>query len=178
LEGFSPVVVAPSAFVPRSNAYYHEVSQTLFDGTSYEPYVLVVNTRVILGMTQSGRPATDAPSRSQRALKRDPVERSATLFGLLADSTRLRMLRLLASRPHYGQELASALRISGATTAHHTNELTKAGFVTLERRAHRTYFVLQTAPLSRELRESLDFLLAADQSALPDEPLDAKEPTQ
>jgi len=80
------------------------------------------------------------------------------------------MLRLLATRPHYGQELASALGISGATTAHHTNELMKAGFVTIERRAHRTYFVLRTAPLSRELRESLDFLLATDQSALSDEP--------
>ncbi len=45
LEGFSPVVVAPSAFAPRSSVYYHEVRQPLFDGTSYEPYVLVVNTR-------------------------------------------------------------------------------------------------------------------------------------
>jgi DNA-binding transcriptional ArsR family regulator len=170
LDGFSPVVVAPSACVPRSNAYYHEVRQPLFDGTSYEPYVLVVNTRVILGLTQSGRPATDAPPRGQRASTHDLVERSATLFGLLADSTRLRMLRLLAMRPHYGQELASALAISGATTAHHTNELMKAGFVTLERRAHRTYFVLQTEPLSRELHERLDCLLAADQSALPAEP--------
>jgi biotin operon repressor len=78
------------------------------------------------------------------------------------------MVRLLANRPHYGQELASALGISGATTAHHTNELTKAGFVMLERRAHRTYFVLQTAPLSRELRDSLNFLL---------EQTDEKEPT-
>jgi DNA-binding transcriptional ArsR family regulator len=178
LEGFSPVVVASSAFVPRSNAYYHEVHQPLFDGTSYEPYVLVVNTRVVLGVTQSGRPAIDGPPRGQRASMHDLVERSATLFGLLADPTRLRMLRLLANRPHYGQELASALGITGATTAHHTNELMKAGFVSLERRAHRTYFVLQTAPLSRELRVSLDFLLAADQSALPDEPRDEKRPTQ
>jgi len=168
LEGFSPVVVAASAFVPRSNAYYHEVRQPLFDGTSYEPYVLVVSTRVILGATRSGRPATDTPLRGQRASTRDLVERSAMLFGLLADSTRLRMVRLLANRPHYGQELASALGISGATTAHHTNELTKAGFVMLERRAHRTYFVLQTAPLSRELRDSLNFLL---------EQTDEKEPT-
>jgi DNA-binding MarR family transcriptional regulator len=176
LEGFSPVVVAPSAFVPRSNVYYHEVRQPLFDGTSYEPYALVVNTRVILGVTHPGRPATDAPPRGQRASTRDLVERSATLFGLLADPTRLRMLRLLAMRPHYGQELASALGISGATTAHHTNELIRAGFVTLERRAHRTYFVLQTAPLSRELHASLDFLLATDQPALPAEPRDEKEP--
>jgi DNA-binding transcriptional ArsR family regulator len=175
LDGFSPVVVAPSAFVPRSNAYYHEVRQPLFDGTAYEPYVLVVNTRVILGVTQPGRPATDAPSRGQRASTHDLIERSALLFGLLADPTRLRMLHLLATRPQYGQELASALGISGATTAHHTNELMKAGFVTIERRAHRTYFVLRTAPLSRELRESLDFLLATDQSTLSDKPGDKGE---
>jgi biotin operon repressor len=85
------------------------------------------------------------------------------------------MLRLLATRPQYGQELASALSISGATTAHHTNELMRAGFVTIERRAHRTYFVLQTEPLSRELRESLDFLLATDQPAVADEPGDEGE---
>jgi len=175
LEGFSPVVVASSAFVPRSSVYYHEVRQSLFDGASYEPYVLVVNTRVILGATQSGRPATEAPPRGQRASTHDLVERSAMLFGLLSDPTRLRMLRLLATRPQYGQELASALSISGATTAHHTNELMRAGFVTIERRAHRTYFVLQTEPLSRELRESLDFLLATDQSALSDEPGDEGE---
>jgi DNA-binding transcriptional ArsR family regulator len=167
LEGFSPVVVAASAFAPRSSVYYHEVRQPLFDGTSYEPYVLVVNTRVILGAAQSGRPAADTPSRGQHASKHDLVERSAMLFGLLADPTRLRMVRLLANRPHYGQELASALGISGATTAHHTNELMRAGFVTIERRAHRTYFVPRTAALSRELRDSLNFLL---------EQTDEKEP--
>jgi biotin operon repressor len=86
------------------------------------------------------------------------------------------MLRLLANRPHYGQELASALGISGATTAHHTNELMRAGFVSIERRAHRTYFVLQTASLSRELGKSLDFLLGTDQPALPDEPHEEREP--
>jgi DNA-binding transcriptional ArsR family regulator len=167
LEGFSPVVVAASAFAPRSSVYYHEVRQPLFDGTSYEPYVLVVNTRIILGATRSGRPSTDTPLRGQRASTHDLVERSAILFGLLADPTRLRMVRLLANRPHYGQELASALGISGATTAHHTNELARAGFVTIERRAHRTYFVLRTASLSRELRDSLNFLL---------EQTDEKEP--
>jgi DNA-binding transcriptional ArsR family regulator len=178
LEGFSPVVVAPSAFTPRSSVYYHEVRQPLFDGTSYEPYVLMVNTRVILGATRSGRPATDTPPRGQRASTHDLVERSAMLFGLLADPTRLRMVRLLANRPHYGQELASALGISGATTAHHTNELMRAGFVTIERRAHRTYFALRTASLSRELRDSLNFLLATDQAAFSHEQTDEKEPAQ
>jgi DNA-binding transcriptional ArsR family regulator len=175
LEGFSPVVVAASAFAPRSSVYYHEVRQPLFDGTSYEPYVLVVNTRVILGATRSGRPATDAAPRSQRASTHDLVERSATLFGLLSDPTRLRMLRLLATRPHYGQELASALNISGATTTHHTNELLRSGFVSIERRAHRTYFVLRTASLSRELRDSLNFLPGTDQPAFSHEQTDEKE---
>jgi DNA-binding transcriptional ArsR family regulator len=98
------------------------------------------------------------------------------LFGLLADPTRLRMVCLLANRPHYGQELASALGISGATTAHHTNELMRAGFVTIERQAHRTYFVLRTASLSRELRDSLTFLLATDRTALANKQTDKKEP--
>jgi DNA-binding transcriptional ArsR family regulator len=176
MQGFSPVVVAPSAFVSSSSAYYHEIPLPLFDGTSYEPYLRLVNTRSVLGATRSGRPAAGSPPRSQRSSTHDLIERSALLFGLLADLTRLRMVRLLANRPHYGQELASALGISGATTAHHTNELMRAGFVTIERRAHRTYFVLRTASLSSELRDSLTFLLATDQAALSNEQPDEKEP--
>jgi DNA-binding transcriptional ArsR family regulator len=176
LDGFSPVVVAPSAFAPSSSAYYHEIRQPLFDGTSYEPYILVVSNRLILGAARSGRPVTDAPLRGRRASTHNQVERSAMLFGLLSDSTRLRMLRLLATRPHYGQELASALNISGATTTHHTNELIRSRFVSIERRAHRTYFVLRTSSLSHELRDSLNFLLATDQAALSDELNSEKEP--
>jgi DNA-binding transcriptional ArsR family regulator len=141
----------------------------LFDDATYELYLLVMGNQVILGATRPGRPASGTPLRGQRAASGNLVERSALLFGLLADPTRLRLLRLLATRPHYGQELASALSISGATTTHHTNELIRAGFVTIERRARRTYFVLRTASLAHELRESLDFLLAADQPEATDE---------
>ena len=98
------------------------------------------------------------------------------LFGLLADPTRLRMVRLLANRPHYGQELASALGISGATTDASHERVMRAGFVTIERRAHRTYFVLRTASLSSELRDSLTFLLATDQAAFSNKQPDEKEP--
>jgi DNA-binding transcriptional ArsR family regulator len=178
LQGFSPLVVAPSAFVPSASAYYHEIRQPLFDGTAYEPYILAVNSRLILGEARPGRPATESPPRGHRSLAQANIERAALLFGLLADPTRLRMLRLLVMRPHYGQELASALSISGATTTHHTNELIRAGFVTIERRAHRTYFVLQTAALSRELRESLDFLLGSGRPAFSDEPPDERVPVR
>jgi DNA-binding transcriptional ArsR family regulator len=177
LRGFSPVVVAPSAFVPNLSAYYHEIRQPLFDGTSYEPYILAVSNHLLLGVTRRGRPATDSPH-GERSSSRSGIERSAVLFGLLADPTRLHMLRLLATRPYYGQELASALNISGATTTHHTNELIRAGVVTIERQAHRTYFVLRTASLAHELRASLDFLLRADQAASFDGPGDEKEPVR
>jgi DNA-binding transcriptional ArsR family regulator len=178
LQGFSPVVVAPSAFVPNLSAYYHEIRQPLFDGTPYEPYILAVSNHLILGVTRRGRPATESPPHGERSSSRSGVERSAALFGLLADPTRLHMLRLLATRPYYGQELASALNISGATTTHHTNELIRAGVVTIERQAHRTYFVLQTASLARELRARLDFLLRADQAAAFDSPGDDREPVR
>jgi DNA-binding transcriptional ArsR family regulator len=168
-RGFSPVVAAPSAFVPGSTAYYHEIRQPLFDGTGYEPYILVVNNQLILDGARPGRPAADMSPHSRQTSSRELVERSAMLFSLLADPTRLRMLRLLATRPHYGQELASALSISGATTTHHTNELIRSGFVTIERRAHRTYFVLRSESLSHELREGLDFLLAGNHPAIADE---------
>jgi hypothetical protein len=48
--------------------------------------------------------------------------------------------------------LAVALGMSGATVSHHTDLLLNAGVLTVERRAHRTYFILHGAVLKEMAR--------------------------
>jgi DNA-binding transcriptional ArsR family regulator len=167
LRGFSPVVIAASAFVAAFSTYYHEIRRPLFDDTAYEPYLALVGARRILGAPAVGRPPADASvSRS------DPAERWATLFAALSEPTRLRIVRLLAGGPRYGQELATILGISGATTDHHISQLIRTGIVRVERRAHRTYFVLQAVTLAERLRDSQGYMLGnmlgGDRPALPE----------
>ncbi|MGH2516634.1 MAG: ArsR/SmtB family transcription factor, partial [Ktedonobacterales bacterium] len=137
---FAPVVLATSIFLDLTmGTYYQEVSRSLLDSQVYEPLILLVGTRRALGAAPEDK--RHLPSRAGSA---DPIERAASLFSLLSDPSRLRLLELLAHRPHYGQELAAALGMSGATISHHVDLLLKAGVLKIERRAHRTYYVLQT----------------------------------
>lgn len=154
LRGFSPVLVVPSAFVSSSSTYYHEIRRPLFDGTAFEPYLLLVGAQRLLGEPRAGRPPAPAS-----VGPRDPAERWAALFQVFAEPMRLRMVHLLARRPWYGQELAAELGISGATANHHINQLVRAGLVRVERRARRTYFVLQGETLREILGASGRYLL-------------------
>lgn len=168
--GFSPVVLAPAAFICQGRAtYYHEVQHALFDGTDYEPFILALSANAVLApaplhalgrRSRSGADALGVPA---------PEERYATLFAALADPSRLRLVRLLAARPHYGQELAAALGMSAATVSHHIAMLMKAHLVTIERQAHRTYYVLHTDDLSALLREGERYTLSQ-----PEAPADAQ----
>jgi DNA-binding transcriptional ArsR family regulator len=155
LAGFSPAVAAVSTLMDmRVDTYYHEIRRPLFDGTAYEPLLIRVGAQRALGAKTQGRGAVASP----RALS-NPAERAAQNFALLADPSRLRLVRLLAERPCYGQELAAALAMSGATVCHHVAQLAKVGLVGVERRAHRTYFVLDVNRLVALLREGQGYLL-------------------
>ncbi|MGH2503337.1 MAG: ArsR/SmtB family transcription factor, partial [Ktedonobacterales bacterium] len=81
------------------------------------------------------------------------------LYTALGDPSRLKIVRLLGERPHYGQELAAALGMSTATISHHLDALNKTGALALERRAHRTYFTLDTLALRGLLRAGEHFAL-------------------
>lgn len=154
-QGFAPVVLAPSAFRDaRTGVYYHETRHPLFDHDPVEPFILLVSAQASLGVTPTRRGAPPRPDASI-----DPVDRWAALFGALADASRLRLLHLLMERPWYGQELATALDMSGAAISHHMGVLTRAGLVHVERRAHRTYVVLQEDVLAPLLGESGRYLL-------------------
>ena len=161
LETFHPVVLAPSVFLDaRAASYMHEIASPLLDGTDYEPLILLAGSRYALGEAPPAKHAVlQAANRPV-----DPVERAARTFSLLGDPTRLRLLLLLAQRPHYGQELAVELRMSGASISQHINLLAAAGLVGIERRAKRTYYVLRREALADALQTSERHLLDTLQS--------------
>ncbi len=152
---FAPVVLAPSVFLDgRISQYYHEIARSLLDGAAYEPLIIVIGTRRALGKTLPRKRSTLTAEPATT-----PIERAAGVFGLLADPSRLHLMRLLADRPYYGQELAVALGMTGATVSHHVTLLTTAGVVGIERREHRTYYVLRADALAALLRGSADDVL-------------------
>lgn len=72
----------------------------------------------------------------QEALRNRLVE----VFKVLGDTTRLRILGLLAERPRTGVELVECLGVGAPTVSHHMARLTAAGLVTVRRQGqHRVY---------------------------------------
>jgi len=63
----------------------------------------------------------------------DPARRLAEGLRALGDETRLRIVGLLARRPHYGEELAESLGLTPATISHHVKMLRTAGLVDAHR---------------------------------------------
>ena len=70
------------------------------------------------------------------------------LLKTIADATRLRILGLLADRPHSGRELADALGLSAATVSHHMHRLEGVGIVTATPDATRRVYTLNDGLLS------------------------------
>lgn len=117
---------------------------------------------------------TEAPWRDPRA----PGDDILRFFEALGDSTRLRILRLLADREMYLTELAERLGLTKATTKHHMVRLRAAGFVTLYDRDRLTYYALRP-DVARRAGQMLDAYLGhASQSAAitPLPPLRAPDP--
>lgn len=57
------------------------------------------------------------------------IDQLSTLFKALSDPARLRILGLLAEKPHAGHELASRLALTPPTISHHMRKLAEAGLV-------------------------------------------------
>ena len=165
VRGFAPVVLAPVSMLTTGHmAYYHEIDRSLFDGAAYEPFIVLIGAEAVLALGNADAPGRGRWTRKTQlgARSADPAERWASVYAALADPTRLRIVRLLAERPRYGQELATTLHISGATISHHMDALTHAGVLALERRAHRTYFTLQGEALAMLLRDGERYLLTGE----------------
>ncbi len=89
------------------------------------------------------------------------VEEVAALLKLLADPTRLAIMRLLAHREHCVCDLEQALGISQSMTSHHIGVLRRAGLV-LQRRERRdarwVYYRLNTDAVDRLKERVCGFL--------------------
>lgn len=179
LAGFSPVVIAPSVLLDAQvGSYFQEIRRSLLDGSAYEPFILLVGTQRDLVPTlppvstlppdtgRRQRMARAASKQTASHLEQQVAEEAASAFEYLADGSRLRIVHLLAQRPHYGQELAAALGMSAATISHHMTLLMRAGLVTIERQSHRTYYVLRTRLLVERLEAGLRYALSAPSALL------------
>ncbi len=105
---------------------------------------------------------TPKPSEGEDPLN---LKSLATLYNILGDETRLEIVRALAERPYYGQELAQKFldeqgrKISNATIFYHLSLLMKTGAVHLERIEHRVYYVLNPEQLQCRLIKAQTLLL-------------------
>lgn len=71
---------------------------------------------------------------------RHPIISTGRLLKLLADETRLMIIKLLMKRDMYGQELARELGVANSNITHHLTLLEGAGLVKAYRIDHRTYY--------------------------------------
>jgi hypothetical protein len=90
------------------------------------------------------------------------LEDLSLLFKALADPARLRILGLLAERPHAGHELANRLALTPPTVSHHMRRLVAARLVDVTPDAQSRIYSLRTDTI-RELSSSP----RSDQNAKP-----------
>ena len=109
----------------------------------------------------------------------DDVARDDALllfFKALADANRLRVIGLLAHRPHSVEELATVLELRPSTLSHHLSKLVAAGLVRGEAQGHYHVYSLDVESLHDRARtlssyEELRELAAIDGL---DDPFDRK----
>jgi ArsR family transcriptional regulator len=97
------------------------------------------------------QPVLEGPLNELRA------ERMADAFRVVADSARLRILSVIASKDpeeSWVGELTQELRLSQPTVSHHIRVLYEAGLIEREPRGNRTYYMLACDQLDL-LRNSL-----------------------
>jgi hypothetical protein len=80
------------------------------------------------------------------------LETMTLLFKALADTARLRILGLLAERPHAGHELADKLGLTPPTISHHMRRLIDADLVAVTPDAQSRIYSLQIATLHETSR--------------------------
>lgn len=85
----------------------------------------------------------------------DQLALEAAFHAALADTTRLKILRLLETAPRRNQELAAVLGVTAPTICHHLERLLAAGMVRCERRGQSKFYSLASprswAPPERRL---------------------------
>src|SRR5690348_6618575 len=152
---FSSVTLAPLVFHPRTvTPYSADVSRMPGAVISDKPLLLFVGVERVL---------SDAPRRGPTpaalALLANPADHWTRVYGMLADPTRLHILRLLAERPRFGQEIATSLAISPVMVSHHMALLAKHGLVTIARAGQRLYYLLNSTAINNLFAAGSQFIL-------------------
>lgn len=77
------------------------------------------------------------------------------LLKALADRNRLKIIGLLAQKPHAVEEIAAALHIGASTASHHLSVLGKAGLVAGRVKGYYSMYELQSGPLEEMAKRLL-----------------------
>ncbi len=84
-----------------------------------------------------------------------PMQALLETYKALADETRLRILGLVAERPHNGRQLADALGITQPAVSHHVERLRRVGLLRELREGKERVYGLNRERLSSLAREQL-----------------------
>lgn len=80
----------------------------------------------------------------------------------LSDPRRIKIIKLLSKRPHYGYEIASILELTPATVNHHMNFLFDADIISINKFDNKVYFELKHEKVRELFRETEKMLLNND----------------
>lgn len=75
-----------------------------------------------------------------------------TFFKALADSSRLKIVGLLAQRPYTVEQLAAMLDLRPSTVSHHLSRLTEAGLVSARAEGYYSVYQLEEKALEEKKR--------------------------
>ncbi|MBK7381163.1 MAG: winged helix-turn-helix transcriptional regulator [Ignavibacteriales bacterium] len=88
------------------------------------------------------------------------MKESSNIFKVLSDKNRLRIIKMLQSRPLCGCEIMSILNLAASTVSQHLNLLKKTGFIIEKKEGRWTnYYINRSANDERVIAilTSLDF---------------------
>ncbi len=97
-----------------------------------------------------------------------------TFFKALADRSRLRIVGLLAHRPHSVEELATVLELRASTVSHHLGRLVDAGLVRASVEGHYHVYALQADVIQEMARSMLSTGTLVDPATISGDPYEQK----
>lgn len=97
-----------------------------------------------------------------------------TFFKALAEPSRLRVVGLLAHRPHSVEELATVLELRASTVSHHLGRLVDAGLVRATVDGHYHVYALQADVLQQMAQSLLSAEALIDTATISGDPYEQK----
>lgn len=82
-------------------------------------------------------------------------EHLLTFFKAMADANRLKIVGLLAQKPHSVEELAAILNLRPSTVSHHLGRLAEAGLVSARAESYYNMYRLEESVLEQTARQLL-----------------------